>query len=115
MTRLCLLKQLTANWQIGNKLICVGDAGQDGICITLCRHAHPSKLPSCVLCAVQVVQGKMAFMSSLAGMHPLGKAISDPEAALAGLMGKMGQFKHMISNPGQGHFKAMMTNMTTSG
>jgi hypothetical protein len=34
---------------------------------------------------VQVVQGKMAFMSSLAGMHPLGKAISDPEAALANL------------------------------
>jgi hypothetical protein len=64
---------------------------------------------------MQVVQGKMAFMSNLAGMHPLGKAISDPEAALAGLMGKMGQFKHMISNPGQGHFKAMMTNMTTSG
>jgi hypothetical protein len=63
---------------------------------------------------VQVVQGKMAFMSTL-GTHPLGKAISNPEAALAGLMGKMGQFKHMLSNPGQGHFKAMMSNMTTSG
>jgi hypothetical protein len=66
----------------------------------------------CLLCAVQVVQGKMAFMSSLAGMHPLGKAMADPEAALAGLMGKVGQFKAMLSNPGQGHFKDMMT---TSG
>jgi hypothetical protein len=56
------------------------------------------------------VQGKMAFMSALAGMHPLGKAVTDPEAALAGLMGKVGQFKQMMTNPGQGHFMAMMTN-----
>ncbi|KAF6254063.1 hypothetical protein COO60DRAFT_1462902 [Scenedesmus sp. NREL 46B-D3] len=57
----------------------------------------------------QVVQGKMAFASALAGMHPLGKAVTDPEAALAGLMGKMGQFKQMLTSAGQGHAKAMMS------
>lgn len=58
---------------------------------------------------LQVVQGKMAFASALAGMHPLGKAVTDPEAALAGLMGKMGQFKQMLTSAGQGHAKAIMS------
>jgi hypothetical protein len=61
-----------------------------------------------LLFTLKVVQGKMAFMSTLASLHPLGKALSDPEAAMAGLMGKVGQFKQMVSSPGQGHFKDML-------
>ncbi|WIA34404.1 hypothetical protein OEZ86_012740 [Tetradesmus obliquus] len=64
----------------------------------------------------EVVHGKMAFLSNLASLHPMAKAVSDPEAALAGLMGKMGQFKQALSHPGQGQFRAMMTgNATQSG
>lgn len=67
-------------------------------------------------CTSQAVHGKMAFLSNLASLHPMAKAVSDPEAALAGLMGKMGQFKQALSHPGQGQFRSMMTgNATQSG